>query len=282
MYRIRIFSSFCDSENCKSVYERLCQVDTMDNYGPDKEIYIVGDNEPFTHAFLMNTAMPALPLPKSNVVGLAFEPPQFLLNSESGSFIEYVKNKVSKYFIGSSTGLPSEFKEIYSYMWHITPPTTLPVKDKLISIMVSNKNQAPGHIYRHSLVQAILQSRYPIDIWGRGCRFYGNDSRIKGDFTDNEPYENYHFHICIENFQTPNYTSEKYTNAVLWGTTPIYWGATNPLFPEYTITLSGNLKDDMALLLNIIHEPIKYKKFISQHKIRPQLNILKNLDTIFS
>ena len=281
-YRIRIFSSFCDSANCKSVYERLCEVDTMDNYGPDKDIYIVGDDEPFTHAILMNTAMPSLSIPKENVVGLAFEPPQFLLNSESGPFIEYVKNNVSTYFIGSNTGLPSVFTERYSYMWHITPPRTIPVKTRLMSIMVSDKNQAPGHIYRHSLVQAILQSRYPIDIWGRGCRYYGNDSRLKGEFTNNEPYESYHFHVCIENFQTPEYTSEKYTNAVLWGTTPVYWGAKNPLFTRITLPLTGVLKDDMAIIGNIFYEPVKYKRYFSQDEVRPRLNLLKNLDSIFS
>jgi hypothetical protein len=282
MYRIRIFSSFCDSNNCKSVYERLCEVDKMDNYGPDKKIYIVGEDEPFTHAILMNTAMPQMNLPKQNVVGLAFEPPQFLLNSNSIYFIEYVNTNVSKYFIGKNADLPSSFIQSYAYMWHITPPRTIPNKDKMISIMVSDKTQAPGHQYRHSLVQAILKTKYPIDIYGRGCRYYSNDERLKGEFTNDEPYENYHFHICIENFQTPAYTSEKYTNSVLWGTTPIYWGATNPLFPEITIQLSGNIEQDMTLLLNITTNPIQYKKYFSQDEIRPSLNLLKNLDDIFS
>lgn len=281
MYRIRIFSSFCDSENCKSVYERLCEVDTMDNYGPDKDIYIVGEGEPFTHAVLMNTAMPSLTIPKENVVGLAFEPPQFLLNSSSEPFIEYVKNNVSKYFIGSSDGLPSVFIERYSYMWHITPPKNLYQKTDWMSIMVSDKTQAPGHIYRHQLVQAILKTRYPIDIYGRGCKYYNNDTRLKGEFTNDEPYQRYHFHICIENFQTETYTSEKYTNAILWGSTPIYWGAKNPLFPEITIKLSGNLTNDMALIANIIYQPVKYKRYFSQADIRPKINLLKNLDSIF-
>ena len=52
-YRIRIFSAFCDSENCKSVYERLCQTDLMPNYGADKDIYIT-DGDDYTHAILMN------------------------------------------------------------------------------------------------------------------------------------------------------------------------------------------------------------------------------------
>jgi hypothetical protein len=56
------------------------------------------------------------------------------LNSNSGSFIEYVKNNVSKYFIGNSEGLPDVFIEKYSYMWHITPPRVITQKNKLCSI----------------------------------------------------------------------------------------------------------------------------------------------------
>jgi hypothetical protein len=255
----------------------------MDNYGSDKEIYIVGEGEPFTHAILMNSAMPTLNIEKRNVVGLAFEPPQFLLNeSMIGPFNEYVKRNVSRYFIGSTRGLPSTFIESYSYMWHVTPPRTITDKTNMISIMVSDKNHAPGHVYRHTMVQSILKTKFPIDIYGRGCRYYANDSRLKGEFTNDEPYETYHFHICIENFQTPAYMSEKYTNTILWGTTPLYWGATNPLFPEITIPLSGNITDDMAIIADIFYQPVKYKRYFSQDEIRPKLNLLKNVDSIFA
>jgi hypothetical protein len=75
-YRIRFFSSFCDSDNCKNVYERLCEVDLLDNYGPDKEIYITTGDD-YTHAIIMNTTTPHIiqGIPKENVIGIAFEPP---------------------------------------------------------------------------------------------------------------------------------------------------------------------------------------------------------------
>jgi hypothetical protein len=287
-YRIRFFSSFCDSENCKNVYERLCEVDLMDNYGPDKEIYITTDDD-YTHAIIMNTAMPFenwnVNVTKEKVVGLAFEPPEFLKRvSGFDNFIKYANYRLSKYFIGSIDGLPSPFISQYSFMWHITPPRTIPVKTRPMSIMVSEKMSAPGHKYRHSLVTAILQSNLNIDIYGRGCRYYSCDSRLKGEFTDDEVYESYHFHICIENFQTQSYTSEKYTNSILWGTTPIYWGATDieSVFPNITIALSGHLEKDMHLLSDIILNPTQYKKTIVQEDIRPKMNLLKNLDNIFS
>ena len=279
--RIRFFSSFCDSENCKSVYERLCNTANNPNYGAEKSILIVADDS-YTHAVIINTATPSLTVSKENVIGLSFEPTPFLAPYFSYSFLKYTQQHISKYFIGDATNLQAPFINQYAFMWHITPPIRTPIKSRPMSIMVSQKNQAPGHQYRHILVNAILNSDLDIDIYGRGCQFYSrNDSRVKGQFNDDEPYENYHFHICIENFSLPDYTSEKYTNPLLWGTTPIYWGAHNPLFPELTITLSGDVTKDMTLLRNIIENPEQYKYDINQNKIRQRLNLVENLRNLF-
>jgi glycosyltransferase involved in cell wall biosynthesis len=281
-YRIRVFSSFCSSDNCKSVYERLCNVDQMANYGPDKQIYIVREGEPYTHAILMNTAMPVLTVPNTNVVGLAFEPPNFLTNRREWSkFVEYAKQNIHKYCIGDAVNLPKPFIESYSYMWHITPPCTVPEKNRIMSIMVSEKTFVSGHIYRHCLVQEILKTSLPIDIYGRGCRYYSNDARLKGEFRDDEPYEHYTFHICIENFETARYVSEKYTNPLLWGTVPIYLGAREVPFPEETIRLTQNIEEDMGILFDIIQSPQKYKKEISWEGVRQKVNVLKNLGELF-
>jgi len=284
-YRIKFYSNFCDSEHCKGVYERLCQVDLLDNYGPDKEIYITNEDD-YTHVIIMNTAMPSdIKVPKQNVVGLAFEPPINLNISTLSTFVKYAEKHISKYFIGSNEGLPADiFMEEYSFMWHITPPRMQINKNKHMSIMVSEKMYASGHKYRHKLVQSILKTNLPIDIYGRGCRYYYGDDRLKGEFENNEPYESYNFHICIENNQTPSYVSEKYLNTILYGTTPVYWGATNidTFFPNITISLSGNLEKDIYLLFDIMYNPSKYKKSISQDEIRPKMNLLKNLDRVFS
>jgi len=282
-YRIKFFSDFCDSEHCKNVFEDICQVDLLDNYGPDKEIYITNDDD-YTHVILWNTAMPQnIKVPKQNVIGLAFEPPIYL-NRLFKDFIKYAEKQISKYFIGSNEGLSSDiFIQDYAFISHITPPRMQFNKHKHMSIMVSQKVYASGHKYRHQLVQSILKTNLPIDIYGRGCRYYYGDDRLKGEFKDNEPYESYDFHICIENNQTPAYVSEKYLNSILYGTTPVYWGATNieSFFPNITISLSGNLEKDIYLLFDIMYNPNKYKKSISQDEIRPKMNLLKNLDKIF-
>ena len=93
-YRIKLFSDFCSSTNCKKTYECLCDVDLMDNYGPDKDIYIVGEGEEYTHVILFNTPMPELlpSIKKENVIGIAYEPIEILMTYKRfPDFIEYAK-----------------------------------------------------------------------------------------------------------------------------------------------------------------------------------------------
>ena len=299
--RIKFFSDFCDSSICKFNYERICEVNNCDYYGPQKTIYITTDDD-YTHAIILNKAMPNLTnIPKENVIGLAFEPPPFLkLNAE---FINYAQKYISKYFIGdiyfkafngTIYTLPSLFKPHYAYMWHITPfpANFIPTKTRLMSIMVSDKQSAPGHNYRHTLVKLILKLGLPIDIYGRGSNkykglygsIYKNDVRLKGPFHELEPYTNYAFHICIENFMTSDYFSEKITNTLLCSTTPIYWGCTNILsyFPANVIQLTGDLDKDINILQTILVCPTKYKANINVHNIKDSLNLLKNVNCLFA
>ena len=72
-----------------------------------------------------------------------------------------------------------------------------------MSIILSFKKLSHGHIYRHLLVDEILKTDMDIHIYGNGSDFYGKDKRIKGKFNELEPYNNYKYHICIEN--TPEF-----------------------------------------------------------------------------
>lgn len=293
-YRIRIFSSFSSCDANKLNYENVCQSYIMENYGPenDKEIYIT-TGEDYTHVIIMNTAMPALNprISKENVIGLAFEPPSFLGITQP--FVEYAQKYIGKYYIGSSDGLPGPFVAGYGYMWHNTPPpieSLIPLASRpnIMSIMISEKTNAPGHSYRHQLVNQIFQHNLPVDLYGRGCRFYNNrrgvDDRLKGEFNeDNVMYTSYQFHICIENFETEYYMSEKITNPLVHGTVPIYLGARQieKKFPESAIVLSGDLSRDLVLIAQILMNPGAYRKDICQERVRSEVNLLRNLDEVF-
>jgi hypothetical protein len=281
--RVKFFCSFCDSSGVKSTYERLCEAHLIDFYGDDKKIVITNGDD-YTHAIIMNNAMPVLKnIPKQNVIGLAFEPPEFLdLNHQ---FINYAQTHIGKYFIGEKGNLPLPFTEGFGYMWH-KPPINYPlIKNKMMSIMVSEKQHAPGHIYRHTLVNAIIKSNLPIDIYGTGCKYYTslNDPRVKGAFDNIELFENYNFHICIENFQTNHYFSEKIMDPLICSSIPIYLGCRNikDYFNDSVILLSGNIDTDMLLLSNIIKNPEQYKKDIKLDEIKNRINLIKNLESLF-
>ena len=168
-------------------------------------------------------------------------------------------------------------------MWHNPPLKHIPIKNNLMSIMVSQKQDAPGHKYRHLLVKRILESNLPIDIYGKGCTFYKNDKRVKGEFSEMEPYLHYHFHIAIENYSLNHYFSEKITNTLLAGTTPIYSGCKNihNYFPNMVISLSNDVDKDMQLLMDIVSNPEKHRTSINIDTVKKQTNLILNIKKIF-
>jgi hypothetical protein len=274
----------------------MCNADKDPNYGPHKKYYIT-DGDDYTHVIIFNAYIPPImSIPKTNVVGLAQEPFYFLryVFSRYPNFIDYAKSNIGKYYIGDQPSVIEypPFVEGCNFILYNTP-IDLPIqKTKIMSIMISNRNYnvshpyyAPGHVYRHKLVKCILKSSLPIDIYGRGCQYYENidDARIKGTFEKNEPYEEYKFHICIENFQSNHYFSEKIINPLLCETTPIYLGCSNieNYFPKKTIILTGNENTDMFILEEICKNPDFYKKNIHQREIEEIVNPLKNLNKIF-
>jgi len=261
--------------------EKMFESHTVNVYN-NKYSFTEGND--YTHVFLMNTPMPNIQhIPKENVIGLAFEPIQYL--GLTPEFIEYAKKYIGKYFIGDLQNLPKPFVEQYSYMWHYNPLSYVPEKKKIMSIVFSTKTHAPGHIYRHHLVQEILKTNLPIDIYGRGCIFYKNcnDNRLKGEFKEYEPYESYQYHIAIENFQSNRYFSEKIINPLLASTIPIYLGCKNihDYFPTETIDLTGILKEDITILHNICNNPSSYLTQIDVSKVKQTTNFLVHIEKLF-
>lgn len=278
MIRIRVFSDFCSSSECKKQFERTNVADQVECYGTSKKYYIT-DQDDYTHAILLNKAMPALSIPRENVIGLACEPREFLYVTHE--FVEYAKKYVRQYFIGNGSGLPFPFVEGFGYLWHVNPGKEIVQKHKCMSIIVSLKTCAPGHQYRHDFVNKIIQLGLPIDIYGRGTGHYSYP-RIMGTFVEREPYEDYMFTICIENFQNNHYVSEKVMTPLMFNCTPIYWGCPNINdYFEGIIGLSGQLNNDIELVSSILKDPSEYYVKTYTNKNRKNANLLENLDTIF-
>jgi len=282
-YIIKVFTDFTSSEYIKQLYENISLVENLSYYGKDKEIYFTTE-EDYTHAIILCTYMPVLKdIPKENVIGLAYEPKRYLgINDE---FIEYSKKYIGKYFIGCLNNLPLPFIENYSFMVYTKMPNYIPLKTKPISIIISFKKNAHGNRYRHKIVNQILNSDLPIDIYGNGCYMYEkyNNERVKGGFKDSEPYLDYTFHICIENYVENDYISEKFINCLTHKCIPIYMGAKNidKYFPDTYIKLSGDIQSDMNLLTDICSNPNNYYKQIDYEKEEEKFNIVKNIKKLF-
>ena len=278
MIKIKIFCSFAPSDNCKEVFERINYSNECEFYGIDKKYYFTNGND-YTHAIIMNTSMPELNIPKENVLGLAFEPIHFLGLTQQ--FIEYAKNKIGRYFIGDASNLPEPFVEHFAYMWHSRPPKEIIDKNKLMSIIVSEKQFAPGHQYRHQLVQKIIELNLPIDVYGRGSNKY-KYNRIIGQFNDAEPFESYSFSICIENMVCNDYFSEKIITPMMYNCMPIYLGCKNiENYVENVIQLNNDIQKDIILIMKIINNPnIYYKKTYTDKNIKA-VNLIQNLSILF-
>lgn len=282
---IKIFSDFCDCKKAKDYIETYCRTKNIKYYGT--RINITEDDN-YTHVIILNKAMPIINsnIPKENVIGLAWEPPIFLSLTEE--FINYAKKNIGKYFIGDKGNLPEPFVESYSYMWYSRPVISNQLKNESVSISISFKKWTPMQKYRHLLVENILSNNLPINIYGNGSEMYLNkyinDRRIKGKYNNwTEPYERHLFSICIENFQTKHYFSEKIINPLMCKCTPIYIGCSTikDYVDDTIINLTGNIVDDMNLLVNILKEPLKYYKNINPEIIDNKLNLIKNIDNIF-
>lgn len=284
MYRIKFFSDFCTSEICKIKFESTFNSNKYDFYGENKQMYITTEDD-YTHAIILNTAMPELNIPKKNVIGLAFEPVELLHLTKE--FIMYADKYIGKYLIGKNNNLPKLFVEHFAFMWHNNPCKEIAItqKKKKMSIVFSDKNLAPGHIYRILLVKEILREKLPIDIYGIGCnlikerRKYEN---VKGKFQNVEPYEEYLFSICIENYQSNDYISEKLLDPLLHNCNPIYLGAKNiNTYFNNIIQLKGNLLFDIEMLKVILKNPLKYYCQTYNERNLKRVNFFENIQQYF-
>jgi len=285
---IKIFSDFCNSNNCRDISISLLTQEQKSKQEEENIIIAGNDDDNFTHAIILNCDMPNLNnIPKENVIGLAFEPIQFL--QLDNTFIEYAKQHISKYFIGDLNNLPHPFIENQGFLWHLPPPKEIIPKNKLMSIIISEKLFAVGHKYRHEIVNNIINNNLPIDIYGRGCELYSeylketSDQRFKGYFENKEPYETYYYSICIENFSSNHYFSEKISSPIMYNCMPIYYGCKNidKYFENSYIELNGNIQNDMNVIISILKNPNNFYKEIRTPKNIKTPNLLLNIDTFF-
>lgn len=125
-------------------------------------------------------------------------------------------------------------------------------KDRLVSMMYSNKNFATGHNLRHEIA-----SKYShlIDIMGSGV-----DGRHVKKI---ESCKEYAFSVVIENCKEGYYFTEKIVDCLLSGVIPIYWGCEHiGQFFNQDGLLTFNTTDE---LYNIVKDQQMLIDFYTNH-----------------
>lgn len=136
-----------------------------------------------------------------------------------------------------------------------------------VSIVMTNRNVAPGHPLRHQLYERRKEIRIPFDIY-RGT---WNQFEPMADTLPMPPWPNKKwkvnvfdcmFHICIEGFKNSYYYSEKLIDCLITKTVPIYWGCIEigEHFNQYGMIIVDTV-DEIIETCNSL-TPEVYKRYI--------------------
>lgn len=103
-----------------------------------------------------------------------------------------------------------------AYSWIDKSITIEDKKDKLVSLIASEKQKMPGHKLRHKIVNTLPKESF--EVLGRGYKPFANKK---------DGLAPYMYSIVIENCQEVDYFTEKIIDCFMCRTIPIYWGANN-------------------------------------------------------
>jgi hypothetical protein len=132
-------------------------------------------------------------------------------------------------------------------------------KNKLVSMIASNKSMCDEHRYRISVMN---KYRNKCDLYGRG---------VKNILDKRDGLRDYCFSITMENATYPNMVTEKITDCFMTGTIPIYYGIKN---------IGDYFNTDGIILLNddFNIEDLSFNLYFSKMEaIKENLEITKNL-----
>ena len=101
-----------------------------------------------------------------------------------------------------------------------------------VSIVMTNRNVAPGHPMRHELYKRRKEIKIPFDIYrGTWNGFEPTEDTLPMPPWPNKKWKvtvfDCMFHLCLEGFKNSYYFSEKLIDCLITKTVPIYWGCTD-------------------------------------------------------
>lgn len=166
--------------------------------------------------------------------------------------VDYLLNDASEYDYIFTHDKELLGKYINAYpcplILHFVQNWSKPCKSKLVSMVASGKNYAPGHKLRQEVMKALKDK---IDLFGREVNpISKKDTGLR----------DYMFSVTIENFSESCYFTEKILDCFTTRTVPIYWGS--PEIGDY-FDIDGIITFDTLEELQSIVDSLseeKYKK----------------------
>lgn len=155
-------------------------------------------------------------------------------------------------------------------------------KSLTVSCIVSGKRHTSGAYKRLAFVEKLHQ-KYPnlIDIYGRGLSI--GKGELKSKMEGLVPYT---YSLCMENSQHNNYFTEKFTDAIVCWTIPIYWGCPNisKYFPKgsyYWIDIEAS--NAIEQFNEIINKPVNIKALThARNLVLSQYNVWNMIENVIN
>lgn len=110
---------------------------------------------------------------------------------------------------------PPFVKTIRGGSWVQPDQWCMPLKQRNVAMILSDKATLPGHKLRHAIADAGL----PIDLYGPSYTPISHDKSIA--------YHDYRYAVVVEACQEENFFSEHLLDAIAYGCVPLYWGCEN-------------------------------------------------------
>jgi len=239
MLKVRLVSNYADSKRLTS--------EVLRQFAPKNVEYnfeFVYDDS-YDLLFIFNKWDGKIRVPKENVFALAQEPTWSQnfkdWNGQCAEFVSPTNNLIPMMF--NWTGIDYESALDYN-----------PKKTKACSFVVSKANPLDGTLYqeRNELVQKIMESDLPIDLYGRGWDF--DDTRYKGEiYNKSEGLSDYHTSIYMENSEQPYYVTEKFWDIVICNTFPIPYNdiKSNPIEKIKSFITLCSVGDNSEILADV-------------------------------
>lgn len=199
--------------------------------------------------------------------------------AEVKSSIDYYKKKF-KYIFTHDKRIISVDPDFFKF----TPPNCLPwiqnkqiyEKSKLCSIIVSNKTQTSGHLYRLNALTRLPKEE--VDHFGRG---FANELPwvINGESGKILALKDYYYSFAFENDNYPSIYCEKLTDCFATGTIPIFWGS-----PDIGDRFDGDgmiIYDENFKLEDLTEELYHSKKKHIENNFKLCMDLLSSEDYIY-